>query len=102
MARTPTIFAFTMAAFLVAASPALAQVCAGIPMATGSTMGMVGLSFPKNANSFGFGAMHKLNDQVVVGGEYSLTSYDDVFGACPTNPSSGDGASDSGWVDCRR
>ena len=25
-----------------------------------------------------------------------------AIGACPTNPSSGDGASDSGWVDCRR
>lgn len=81
MARTPTIFAFTMAAFLAAASPAFAQVCAGIPMATGSTMGMVGLSFPENANSFGIGAMHKLNDQVVVGGEYLFTSHDDVFGA---------------------
>lgn len=80
MHRLRTYVALTAAALLATASPALAQVCAGFPMNTGSTMGVASLGFPNNATNFGVGGMHKMSDQVTIGAAYTLTSYDDVFG----------------------
>ena len=72
--------ALLAAGLLTTASPALAQVCMGVPMATGSTTALAGITFPDNANSFGIGVTHKATDEIAVGAEYSLTSYDDFLG----------------------
>jgi len=65
---------------MATASPAIAQVCAGIPMATGSTSLVGGLSFPDNANGYSIAVQHKANQAVVVGAGYGLTTFDDILG----------------------
>lgn len=66
-------------AMMATASPALAQVCAGFPMATGSTNLLAGVTFPDNANGYSVGVLHKPADAVVVGASYTLTTFDEIL-----------------------
>lgn len=80
MHRIRKFLGLTVLAVMATASPAIAQVCAGFPMATGSTSLVGGLSFPDNANGFAIGVQHKANEAVVVGVAYELTTFDEIFG----------------------
>ena len=80
MHRIRRFLGLTVLAVMATASPAIAQVCAGFPMATGSTNLVAGLSFPDNANGYSIGVQHKANDAVVVGASYELITFDDILG----------------------
>ncbi len=82
MIRFRSLFAVALASLLVLfATPAIAQVCLGIPMTMGQTAVGLTASFPENANAFGIDGRHKLTDQLVLGAGYTLGTYDeDAFG----------------------
>lgn len=77
MIRRNTLFATLLApALVLAATPAMAQVCFGIPMSAGQTAVGLNAAFPEGANAFGIDGRHKLTDNLVLGAGYTLTSID--------------------------
>lgn len=85
MLRVRTLYAVAAAAILSAvASPAVAQVCLGHPIGIGSTAAVATFGFPDHANSYGIGALHRVNDAILVSGGYTMTSYDADVSAAHT------------------
>src|SRR5690554_5986419 len=81
MTRFRSLFAVAVALMLItAATPAVAQVCMGLPLTAGQTALGLGASFPDGATGYGVGARHKLTDQIVLGAGYTLTSIDEDEG----------------------
>src|SRR5690606_38417616 len=82
MIRFRSLFAVTLASLLVLiATPAVAQVCLGIPLSARQTAVGLTAAFPENANAFGIDGRHKLTDQLVLGAGYTLGTVDeDDFG----------------------
>lgn len=76
MHRFSKYLALAVVVVAATASPALAQVCTGLPMATRSTNLVFGMDFPDNADIYAFELRHKATDAVVVTAGYALTQYD--------------------------
>lgn len=62
------------------ASPAVAQTCAGLPMATGSTHLTGSVAFPMHTTDYGISFTQRATDDVAVGFGYTMSRYDERFG----------------------
>jgi hypothetical protein len=60
----------------ILATPAVAQVCLGVPLGEGQTYGALRAQFPDGANRFGIKAANRISGPITVGVQYMLNSFD--------------------------
>jgi hypothetical protein len=75
-AQRSGLMAVAVVTLAMAATPAAAQLCTGIPLAQGQTSVALRAWFPDGANIFGFQANNRIAGPLTVGLSYDLTSID--------------------------